>query len=70
MAARNRGTNKEYRNYVKNSLKSIPVLEGPSQPAGNCFIYGNVGDKPLDQYIHQQNYLDHLVTLSQDTTIA
>ncbi|KAI8057202.1 hypothetical protein BDF22DRAFT_653233 [Syncephalis plumigaleata] len=61
-----KGANEEYRNYVKYPLKYIEVPAGPSRPAGNCFVYRNIGGMTtLGNLIRQQNYADKLITLSQ-----
>ncbi|KAI8050409.1 hypothetical protein BDF22DRAFT_735055 [Syncephalis plumigaleata] len=61
-----KGANEEYRNYVKDPVKSIPVPAGPSQQAGNCFVYRNVNGDRLWSFIRSRsNYADRLVTLNQ-----
>ncbi|KAI8051031.1 hypothetical protein BDF22DRAFT_694459 [Syncephalis plumigaleata] len=61
-----KGANEEYRNYVKYPLKAIAVPEGPSRPAGYCFIYRNIdGKNNLWNLIFEQHYADKLITVNQ-----
>ncbi|KAI8053042.1 hypothetical protein BDF22DRAFT_500647 [Syncephalis plumigaleata] len=60
-----KGANEEYRNYVKDPVKPIAVPAGPSQTAGNCFVYRNVAGMYLEQFIQPKSYADRLVTLNQ-----